>query len=349
MNEKIQENLPLVDQFSRTISYLRLSITDQCNLRCQYCMPEELENRLVKKQQFLPRSELLSYEELLRVVRCAASLGMTKLRLTGGEPLLRKGIISFVEALTEIEGLQQIRLTTNGILLGKYAKRLFQMGVRQLNVSLDTLQPEKFSMITGFDFFRQVWASLESALALGFSIKLNVVAMRGVNDDEFLDFARLALDYPFQVRFIEFMPAGEAGSWQGKRFLAVNDIAEKITSLGVLTPLAAQAEAGPAQMFTLKTGSGRNGKIGFISPISHHFCDKCNRLRLTAEGRLRACLLREHETDLKALIRGGALDDDIKDIICKTIKNKPQGHGLHSTEDIVRQSRHDGKMSRIGG
>ncbi len=348
MSEKIQENSPLVDQFSRTISYLRLSVTDQCNLRCQYCMPG-VQNGMVKKRQFLPHSELLSYEELLRVVGCAASLGMTKLRLTGGEPLLRKDITGFIEALTQVEGLKQIRLTTNGILLERYADRLFQLGVRQLNVSLDTLQPKKFHTITGYDFFQQVWRSLQRALTSGFSIKLNVVAMRGINDDEFVDFARLALDYPFQVRFIEFMPAGDAGSWQQKRFITVEDIAEKIAPLGALTPLTAPAEAGPARMYTLETSDGRGGRIGFISPISHHFCDSCNRLRLTAEGRLRACLLRENETDLKALIRSGAADSDIKHAICHTIANKPRGHELRSTEDIVRQSRYGGKMSRIGG
>ncbi len=312
-------------------------------------MPKEQQGTLVKKRQFLPHNELLTYEELLRVVRCAASLGMTKLRLTGGEPLLRKDILYFIEELTKVEGVQQIRLTTNGVLLERSAARLFQLGVRKLNVSLDTLQPEKFHRITGFDFFHKVWSALECAISLGFSIKLNVVAMQGVNDDEFVDFARLALDYPMQVRFIEFMPTGDAGSWQQKRFVAVADIMEKIGSQGEMTPLARQAQAGPAQMFTLKTENGAEGKIGFISPLSHHFCDRCNRLRLTAEGRLRACLLREKEKDLKALIRGKASDNDIKAAICKTIENKPKGHELHTAADARQHNRCGGKMSKIGG
>ncbi len=349
MNEKVQGISPLVDQFSRTISYLRLSVTDQCNLRCQYCMPKEQQGAIAEKRQFLPHSELLTYEELLRVVRCAASLGMTKLRLTGGEPLLRRDILYFVEELTRIEGVKQIRLTTNGVLLEKNAARLFQLGVRKLNVSLDTLQPAKFHKITGFDFFHQVWSALESALSLGFSIKLNVVAMRGINDDEFIDFARLAVKYPVQVRFIEFMPAGDAGSWQQKRFIAVADIIKKIGVLGELIPQQAQAQAGPAQMFSLHTDMGLTGRVGFISPISHHFCDRCNRLRLTAEGRLRACLLKDEERDLKALIRGNASDADIVAAIRNTIENKPKGHELHSTEDVLRRNRYGGKMSRIGG
>ncbi len=349
MSEKIQGISPLVDQFSRTISYLRLSVTDQCNLRCRYCMPEEQPESIDKKRKFLPHSELLSYEELGRIVRCAVSLGMTKLRLTGGEPLMRRDLLNFIEQLTKIEGLQQIRLTTNGVLLERCAARLFQLGVRQLNVSLDTLQREKFSAITGRDVFQQVWGSLQYALELGFSIKLNVVAMRGINDDEFTEFARLALEYPLQVRFIEFMPAGEAGSWNKRQFIAVEDVARQITSLGSLTPLATNTESGPARVFTLKTADGRHGKIGFISPISHHFCDKCNRLRLTAEGRLRACLLQENESDLKALIRRKASDEEIKDIIRKTIEHKPKGHELRSTEDVLQHNLHNGKMSRIGG
>lgn len=349
MSEKIQTISPLVDQFSRTISYLRLSVTDHCNLRCLYCMPEERDERLMKSRKFLPQSELLRYEELLRVVRCAASLGMTKLRLTGGEPLIRKDILGFIEQLTQVEGLEQIRLTTNGVLLGSCAERLYQLGVRQLNVSLDTLQRKKFREITGSDLFEKVWMGLHMALEKGFTIKLNVVAMKGINDDEFSEFASLALHYPFQVRFIEFMPAGEAGSWQQQRFIAGEEIRRQLASSGSLLPQTAQCNSGPAQMFTLTNEAGQQGSIGFISPISHHFCDRCNRLRLTAEGRLRACLLRDDETDLKHLLRSGASDAEIMAAIRTTIVNKPKGHGLQTTDDALRHNRNGGKMSRIGG
>ncbi len=226
MTEKIQTISPLVDQFSRTISYLRLSLTDRCNLRCSYCMPSgsQDEKTTVKTGKFLAHSDLLTYEELLRVVRLAVAMGMNKLRLTGGEPLVRKGVLDFIHQLSLLEGLEQVRLTTNGVLLAEYAEKLFAGGIRQINVSLDTLQPEKFKKITGYDYFDKVWNGLQVAKQLGFKIKLNVVAMKGVNDDEFRDFGQLALDQPFQVRFIEFMPVGEKNSWQKDQFIRAEEI-----------------------------------------------------------------------------------------------------------------------------
>jgi len=351
VNEKIQTISPLVDQFSRTISYLRLSVTDRCNLRCMYCMPDEGEETetLVKTGRFLSHSDLLSYEELLRVVKLAVSLGMNKIRLTGGEPLVRKGIVDFIGRLNNVSGLDQIRLTTNGVLLKEYGKKLFENGVHQINVSLDSLKAEKFKTITGKDKFKEVWDGLMHAHEIGFRVKLNVVAMNGVNDDEFVDFARLALEYPFQVRFIEFMPVGDKNSWQKKRFIEADSIRDMVSSEGTLTPFKKNYGAGPARMYDINAPDGRSGSLGFISPISHHFCDKCNRLRLTSEGRLRACLLRDSETDLKSIIRSGGSDQDIVDSIRQTILNKPQGHMLEDELGVQEKAGCSGKMSRIGG
>lgn len=351
VNEKIVPNTPLVDQFSRTISYLRLSLTDRCNLRCIYCMPEEDQDpdSKVKTGKFLQHAELLSYEELLRVVRLTVSQGMNKLRLTGGEPLVRKGILEFIHQLAQLDGLSEIRLTTNGVLLAEYAERLYTEGVRHINVSLDTLMRQKFKQITGRDYFTRVWDGLQAARRLGFRIKLNVVAMRGVNDGEFRDFARLALEQPFQVRFIEFMPVGDKNSWQKEKFISSEEIKLLIAELGSLTPYQRSYGEGPARMYNFEGKDGRTGSIGFISPISHHFCDKCNRLRLTSEGRLRACLLSDRETDLKTLLRHGATDQQLVDAIRQTITNKPQGHTLQ--QDLLGADRQtcSGRMSRIGG
>lgn len=304
---------------------------------------------LVKSGKFLDHSDLLSYEELLRVVQLAVSLGMNKIRLTGGEPLVRKGILDFISALNKVDGLDQIRLTTNGVLLRKYGAALFDNGVHQINVSLDSLQPEKFKKITGKDQFDEVWKGLMLASELGFRVKINVVAMKGVNDDEFVDFARLAMQHPFQVRFIEFMPVGDKNSWQRKRFIEADKIRDMVAAIGELKPFEKQHGEGPARMFHLSSGGQKSGSVGFISPISHHFCDNCNRLRLTSEGMLRACLLRDSETNLKALIRSGGSDQDIVESIRQTILNKPQGHTLQDELGTQEKAGCSGRMSRIGG
>ena len=354
VNKKIPVNSPLVDQFSRTISYLRLSLTDRCNLRCSYCMPDipgETDPRTgkVRTGSFLNQTDLLSYEELLRVVRLAVSMGMNKIRLTGGEPLVRKGILDFIGQLALLDGLEQVRLTTNGVLLAEFAERLYEGGIRHINVSLDTLHPEKFKKITGGDFFARVWKGLQVAKDIGFKIKLNVVAMKGVNDDEFEDFGRLALEQPFQVRFIEFMPVGAQNSGQKDQFVRAEEIKSRIAELGVLTPFRKEYGEGPARMFNLQSEDNRIGAVGFISPISHHFCDQCNRLRLTSEGKLRACLLNDSETDLKLLLRGNASDADIIGSIRATILAKPQGHTLQDNSTSPERQSCCGRMSRIGG
>lgn len=351
MTEKIQNISPLVDRFSRTISYLRLSLTDRCNLRCIYCMPEASQDKetQVKALKFLDHTDLLSYEELLRVVRLTVSMGMNKLRLTGGEPLVRKGVMDFIHQLSLIDGLDQVRLTTNGVLLEENAERLYTEGVRHINVSLDSLQPDKFKHITGKDHFDKVWAGLLAAKRIGFKIKLNVVAMKGLNDDEFQDFARLALEQPFQVRFIEFMPVGEKTSWNKGKFIRADEIMMHLAKVGDLTAFEKPHGKGPARIFELVSPDGRSGEVGFISPISHHFCDECNRLRLTSEGMLRSCLLNDDETDLKSLIRKGTSDKELVQSIKKTVLDKPQGHTLQQDLTVEERTSCCGQMSRIGG
>jgi GTP 3',8-cyclase len=341
----------LVDQFSRTISYLRLSITDRCNLRCMYCLPDTLDAGAshLKSVEVLRHQELLTYEELLRIVTVAVSMGMVKVRLTGGEPLVRRGVMEFIRNLSSIEGLEQIRLTTNGVLLPEMAESLYQAGIRHLNISLDSLRPERFTRITGRDMFQRVWHGIERARDLGFHVKLNVVAMRGINDDEFRDFAELALSEPIQVRFIEFMPVGERSGWDKKLFISASDIQSIISQASKLTPKEGQRSEGPARVFRVTDSAGRQGSIGFISPISHHFCDSCNRLRLTSEGRLRSCLLSDRETDIREILRRGCTDDDLRSAIRLTILDKQKGHTLQESLEGIPQAPCHGQMSRIGG
>ncbi len=343
MNKDTQPNLKnadLVDTFSRTISYLRLSLTDRCNLHCRYCMPEDD----TKGLEVLQHEDLLSYEELLRIVSIAVDMGMNKLRLTGGEPLVRKGVLAFIARLAKIEGLDEIRLTTNGVLLAEKAEALYEAGIRKLNISLDTMRPERFKAITGVDRFHKVWQGIDVAEKTGFDVKLNVVAMQGVNDDEFVDFAKLAVEKGVEVRFIEFMPVGSDSTWDEASYISSSDLQEMIAEIGVLEPLEGCRMDGPARVYSLTMPDGKKGRVGFISPISHHFCDTCNRLRLTSAGRLRACLLHDEEADLKKLLRSGATDNELRALIRQTILDKPKGHTL--ADD---QANCSGQMSRIGG
>ncbi len=326
----------LTDTFSRTINYLRVSITDQCNLRCMYCTPIS--------SQKLANIDLLSYEEILRIVTLAVDLGIKKVRLTGGEPLVRRGVMDFIRQLAALPGLKEIRLTTNGVLLPDMIDDLYDAGIRKLNISLDTLQPEKFKKITGRDQFAKVWRGIERAREMGFkAIKINAVAMRGINDDEIVDFAQLTIKNPFQMRFIEFMPIGKAASGQKDKFISSAEIIECISKLGQLTPMEQHKLHGPARILKLKNSIG---SLGFISPLTNHFCDTCNRLRLTSEGKLRACLLTDQEADLKTVLRSGGSNEDIKKLLIDTVKNKPKGHLLAKVQG---EGSCHGNMSRIGG
>ncbi len=308
----------LVDGEKRHLSYLRVSITDRCNLRCLYCAPE---GRIPK----LRHGDILSYEEILRLVAIGIRLGIRKVRITGGEPLVRKGVVSFLSRLTRIRELEDVSLTTNGVLLAANAQRIFDAGIHRVNISLDSLTPSKYAQITGYDKFDQVWAGIQQANIIGFNpIKLNVVAMRGINDDEILDFGKLTLDHPFHVRFIEYMPIGNSRASSQEQILAP-DIYKLISRIGPLIPVPGDHNDGPARRYRL---SGASGEIGFISALSRHFCDHCNRLRLTADGRLRACLLSDHHEPLKEALRNGASDDHLADIFRAAVHRKAVKHQL---------------------
>jgi cyclic pyranopterin phosphate synthase len=332
MNKKKPENRA----GGRIINYLRLSITDRCNLRCMYCMPEE-------GIHFRPHSEILSYEEILRFVNISVRTGIRKVRLTGGEPLVRKGLIGFLEELSRIQELDEITITTNGILLKEMAAKIKACGISRLNVSLDSLKPDRFRRITGRDQFNRVWEGILEAERQGFDpIKINVVAIRGVNDDEILDFARLSREKPYHIRFIELMPVGKDNGWSPEKFISEQEIRERIQSLGALKPLENHRLDGPAQRYVLEGG---RGEIGLIGAMSNHFCDQCNRLRLTAEGRLRSCLFSDQEIDIKTPLRSGKDDEHLRGLIMDAIRIKPENHGLMNPgpRKCVRH------MSSIGG
>jgi cyclic pyranopterin phosphate synthase len=326
----------LLDNNHRTIDYLRLSVTDRCNLRCVYCMPEEGVN-------FVSHAEILTYEEMLSIVKLCVQKGIRKVRLTGGEPLVRKGVLPFIEKLSSVGGLEEITLTTNGVLLRDFARALRGCGICRINVSMDTLRAERFLQITRRDYFDRVWKGIQEAESASFNpIKINVVAIRGVNDDEVLDFARLTFTKPYHVRFIEVMPVGEKNTWTSGSFLPVQEILETIRTLGPIKSVNPGPLDGPAQRYALE---GALGEIGLIGALSHHFCEKCNRLRLTADGRLRGCLFSDQESDIKAPLRQGRDDNHLLGLIADTILNKPKDHGLTQFQPrkCVRS------MSSIGG
>lgn len=326
----------LVDQYKRQLNYLRISVTDRCNLRCIYCMP-------VKGLQKLKHHDILTYEEILRLSKIASRLGITKIRLTGGDPLARKGLCEFIPKLTSIEGIAEVSLTTNGICLEENLEIIKAGGIKRLNISLDTLQQDKYEKITGFDGFKKVKASIVKAWKLGFEpIKINVVVIKGINDDELLDLAGLSLDYPFHVRFIEYMPFGSHEAGKEFNHIPSELIKQELSSLGEMVPVEKSVADGPSERFKIK---GAPGEIGFISPLTHHFCDQCNRLRLTARGSLRPCLLYNREVDIKGPMRNGASDDELAATFIKAALNKPHHHSIkeEAPEAVCAQ------MSSIGG
>ncbi len=352
--------MTLIDPFGRTIDYLRVSVTDRCNFRCVYCMPEN-------GFPALPKDEYLSGEETVRLIRVAASLGMRKLRLTGGEPLLNKGLAAMALAAHEA-GVEDISVTTNGHLLGEQASTLRAAGVTRVNVSLDTLREDRFVAIARRGSLATVMEGIQEALRVGFGpVKVNVVAMRGVNDDEAADFAAWTLREPVNVRFIELMPLrwsldeGPALPLSGDGLLRIrqapgdmlSDAAMRRMSVGV-DEIRARIEAahgplepthvrtnGPARSFRL---CGSAGSVGFISQISNDLCAGCNRLRLTHDGFLRPCLLSDGELDLRTSLRLGASDDDLRDLFRHVVARKPERHYLHEGQKV-----HGRGMSQIGG
>jgi GTP 3',8-cyclase len=325
----------LVDREKRHLSYLRISITDRCNLRCLYCVPE---GRIPK----LSHDDILSYEEILRLVNIGIRLGIRKVRVTGGEPLVRNGVIDFLTRLVRIRELEDVSLTTNGVLLAQNAQRIFDAGIHRINISLDSLDEKKYAQITGYDQFRRVWAGIDRVLEIGFSpIKINVVAMRGINDDEIIAFGRLSLDHPFHIRFIEYMPIGNSRTRSRDQILTP-EIQAMIATIGKLSPVDSGHHDGPARRYRI---AGARGEIGFISALSHHFCDRCNRLRLTADGQLRACLLSDHHEPLKGLLRSGGSDDQLADLFRAAVALKAATHRLcHDGAAAVKDP-----MQGIGG
>jgi cyclic pyranopterin phosphate synthase len=317
------------------VSYLRISITDRCNLRCIYCMPREMIPKL-------EHADVLRYEEILRVARVAAGLGITKLRVTGGEPLVRREACDLLVQLNQLPGIREVSLTTNGVLLSERLDDILAAGVRRINVSLDSLKPERFAAITRVNCFQKVWDGIMAALDRGMApVKINVLALRGINDDELTDLAALSLRYPVHVRFIEQMPIGEA-AMRPVRPLLTPEIKALLAPMGRLEPVPASANDGPAERYRIP---GAPGEIGFISAISHHFCDRCNRLRLTASGGLRPCLLSDHEEDLRTPLRRGASDEELAKVFLSAVRHKPARHHL-------AEPRHEevaSAMSRIGG
>lgn len=324
-----------LDRYGRNINYLRISLTDRCNLRCVYCMPEDM--------TFRPRSELMQDDEVIRLVRLFADLGFHKFRLTGGEPTVRANIVEIVRQIAATPGVEKVAMTTNGLLLDRLAQPLVDAGLNRVNISIDTLNPAKFKKLTRWGNVEDVWRGIRAAEATDLEIKLNAVVVRNYNDQEdVVDLARLTLYRPWQVRFIEMMPFGEISDFQLAGVVTQEEIIKTIESgLGALTPVNPGELDGEASLYYLENAKGR---VGFISSVSHPFCASCNRTRLTADGRLRLCLLREKEVDLLTPMRDGATDTEMLAIIKEGIWWKPWGHQL--AEDIVPLNR---VMSEIGG
>jgi len=330
----------MLDKYRRNINYLRVSITDRCNLRCTYCRPKE-------GISLKGHEDILRYEEILRVIGQAVKMGFIKVRVTGGEPLVRRGFVDFLRSLKETNGLECISLTTNGILLERFAADIFAAGVRRINISLDSLVAEKFRKITGGGNLDDVLRGIEKADEVGFSpIKINTVVIRGFNDDEALEFVRLAMEKPYQIRFIELMPVSLVNIDQPSQFMPNAELLNRIQKHFRLeaSALKKNSSDGPASIFRLAGGAG---EIGFINPVSDHFCSTCNRLRLTADGKLRACLLNESEVDLKEALAQNCSDEQLAALIGRAIMLKPEKHDLNCTDRNLKKCLRD--MSDIGG
>ncbi|HSB51042.1 MAG TPA: GTP 3',8-cyclase MoaA [Dissulfurispiraceae bacterium] len=323
------------DTYERQIDYMRISVIDRCNLRCVYCMPTE-------GVQLIKHRDILTYEEIIRIVSVAAGLGVRKIRITGGEPLVRRNLPFLISSLNAVAGIEDISMTTNGVLLARHAESLAEAGLRRVNISLDSLRPDRFSEITRGGDIKTVLDGIHEAERLGLApIKLNMVPVRGINDDEIEDFARLTMTTPYHVRFIEFMPIGPREMWSEERYVSTDEIKRRVSALGPLSPVKAR-RSGPARYFRY---DGAPGVVGFISPLTHHFCESCNRLRLTSDGKLRPCLFSETEIDLRSALRSGAPDQEIERLLKLSVEIKPRGHTL-DTERAVSRLR---PMSRIGG
>lgn len=318
------------DTHNRTIDYLRLSITDRCNLRCRYCMPEE---GVAPK----PHGTIMSYEEILIFAQMAATAGIKRIRLTGGEPLVRKGIVELVSQLKALDGLEEVSVTTNALLLEKYAVPLYEAGLRRVNISIDTLDPDIYRELTRRGDLDQALAGMRAALDVGMEpVKINVVALKGVNDD-MEPFAQLTMDYPVHVRFIEYMPAFYEKNKDD--FVSGEELEARITALGSKSGVESPAGGGPARYFKIP---GAQGTLGLIGSSKGHFCDSCNRLRLTADGKLRTCLFSDHEIDVLPALRGKD-PRELLELIERALAEKPKDRFAKREGKISRN------MSQIGG
>ncbi len=324
-----------LDRFGRNIHYLRISLTDHCNLRCIYCMPED--------QTFRPNADLMQDDEILLFTRLFASLGFDKIRLTGGEPTVRAHIVDIVRGIASTPGIRSVSMTTNGILLSKLAKPLAEAGLQRVNISIDTLNPEKFKRLTRWGDMEDVWDGIMAAQEAGLTpIKLNAVVVKGYNEEDVIDLARLTLDNPWQIRFIEMMPFAGATDLQTGQVITAAQIQARIeTALGKMEVANDGQLDGEARLFRLP---GAKGDVGFISSVTSPFCAACARARLTADGRLRLCLLREKEVDLLTPLRAGASLEDLRRIILEGIWEKPWGHGLADGHIPLNRA-----MNEIGG
>jgi cyclic pyranopterin phosphate synthase len=340
LTEKERSMKPLIDTHGRRIRYVRVSITDRCNLRCSYCMPPS-------GIEWIPHEQIMRYEEYLRIVRVCSLRGVDKVRVTGGEPLVRKGVTDFIQSVGEIEGIRDLSLTTNGLLLSSMARDLKTAGLNRLNISLDTLDRDKFIHITGVDAFDRVIAGIQAAVDAKFQpVKINVVALRGFNDDEIPSFAGLTSLYDVEVRFIELMPMGCATRYGDGEVIASPEIRSIIEErYGQLEEV--KYDHGPARVYRIRGAQGRIGLIGAMSEQS--FCSRCNRIRITANGYLRPCLFSEREIDLLTPMRNGISDSELETLIEQGVKSKKLNHGFCSGSSSASRQGCPTLMNTVGG
>jgi cyclic pyranopterin phosphate synthase len=328
----------VIDSYQREIDYLRLSVTDHCNLRCVYCVPDS----------FTPvtgSGKIMRDDEIVKLVSWFSELGISKIRITGGEPLVRPGISGLIQRLSRLDGISDVSLSTNGVLLSRLAEPLREAGLRRVNISLDTLIPERYGEITRNGRLVDVLGGIDTVLGMGFSpVKINVVVARGLNDDEIEDFAGLTESMPVHVRFIELMPMGDSGFFSADRWMPLQEMMERIPHLMPMAVRDWPRGHGPARYYTLPGGIG---SIGFISALSRRFCASCNRVRLSSRGLLYPCLDSFEGTDMMTPIRGEASEDEIKGLILRTIEGKPEGHKMQGR--VHELSTRSPLMCRIGG
>ena len=325
---------PTHDSYGRRVRYLRISLTDACNLRCVYCMPEHM--------QFRPRHELMSDEEIIFLVNVAASLGVDKIRLTGGEPTIRPGVVELVRQIASIPGIRDVAMTTNALLLDELAQPLAEAGLDRVNISIDTIDPERFRRITRWGDIEDVWRGIEAAERAGLRpVKLNCVVTRGFNEEDVIDLAALTKEEDWEVRFIEMMPFGEVSEFQLSHVVSFREIREKVESVFGELEEASYDFIDPSRPFRIP---GAKGTLGFISSVTEPFCQGCGRVRLTADGKLRLCLLRDDEVDLLSPLRAGADFDKIRALMKEGAFHKPWGHGLAT--GVFAEDR---AMNQIGG